>query len=295
MEDIFVREDIAKPENRINLALFHLQMNEIFHSWFCGKLGLPTSSLIYPTKNLAGDRPDLVIKNSGIILGYIEVELGDENQTQLLAYRKKYQSENRRVYSITGKSYHRSDLSLEEISEFLGVALSKMTHTQTYLSMLYLKELIDAYSGNFQSNTRSAVSNEMLNTPFVSRLLDALKDYAPEPGQRRAIPGKYYLDTVSEKGFSLRVYSHLSTVQSKSLALLSISNGRDNIMFASSDKYRKYLSHKNTSSVERWISFVQYTLGAPIHKLPENGRFELNISTALMHIDELVEVIKPIF
>ena len=32
MNDIFVREDIAKPENRVNLALFHLQMDDKFHN-----------------------------------------------------------------------------------------------------------------------------------------------------------------------------------------------------------------------------------------------------------------------
>lgn len=37
-DDIFVNEDISKPENRINLALFHLQMNSNFHNWFFNKL-----------------------------------------------------------------------------------------------------------------------------------------------------------------------------------------------------------------------------------------------------------------
>lgn len=295
MKDIFVREDIAKPENRINLAIFHLQMNESFHQWFCSKLGIPISSLIYPTKNLSGDRPDLAVKNDGVLLGYIEVELGDENQPQLNAYRKKYQTDNCKVYSITGKSYHRSDLSLEEIGAFLTEKIMNATLSQTYLSMLYLRELIDTYSGDTSSNTRSAVSSEVLNTPFVSRLLEALKNYAPEPHQRRAEPGKYYCDTVGEKGFSLRVYSHRSSVSTKSLSLLAISNGRDGIIFQSAYKYRKYLSHKNPADIERFISFIHGTLGAPINTLPENSRCEIAISTVAKNLDGLIEVIIPIF
>jgi len=294
MKDIFVREDIAKPENRINLAIFHLQMNERFHNWFCGKLSIPASSLIYPTKNLAGDRPDLVIKNNGALLGYIEVELGDENHSQLSAYRQKYQTENCKVYSITGKANHRSALSLHEIGEFLSEMINHTPHAQTYLSMLYLIELIDTYSGSTPSTTRNAASNEVLNSPFVSRLLDGLKNYAPDPYQRKAEPGKYYCDTVGEKGFSLRVYSPRSTVTTKSLALLSISNGRDSIIFASADKYRKYLSHKKASDVEPFIGFIQITLGAPILTLPENSRCELPISVVTKNLDGLIEVIKPI-
>lgn len=294
MKDIFVREDIAKPENRVNLALFHLQMNEAFHHWFCSKLGIPLSSLIYPIKNLSGDRPDLAIKNNGTLLGYIEVELGDENQPQLSAYRKKYQTENCKVYSITGKSYHRSDLSLEEISEFLSEKINNAAHSQTYLSMLYLRELIDTYSGNTASTARTEVSSEVLNTPFVSRLLDALKNYAPEPVQRKAVPGKYYCDTVGEKGFSLRVYSPASSVATKSLSLLAISGGRTAIIFQSAQKYRKYLSHKNPSDVELFINFIQITLGAPIKTLPENSRCELPISIVTKNLDGLIEVLKPI-
>lgn len=294
MKDIFVREDIAKPENRVNLALFHLQMNEDFHIWFCSKLCIPTNSLIYPTKNLLGDRPDLAIKNNGTLLGYIEVELGDENQPQLSAYRKKYQTENSRVYSITGKSHHGSDLSLEEISEFLSERINNTPHSQAYLSMLYLRDLIDAYSDNTASNKRSAVNNEVLNSPFVSRLLEGLKNYAPDPDLKKAVPGRYYCDTIGKNGFSLRVYSHISTDSNKSVALLSISSGREYIMFQSVQKYRKYLDHKNPADVERFISFVQNTLRAPINALSETRRHNVPISIVTKNLDGLIEVIKPI-
>ncbi len=119
MEDIFVREDIAKPENRVNLALFHLQMDEGFHKWFCEELQLPVSAIIYPTENLSGDRPDLIVKDGDKTIGYIEVELGDENKSQLSTYRYKYANDKTKIFSITGKSFHNSDLSLEEISAFL--------------------------------------------------------------------------------------------------------------------------------------------------------------------------------
>src|SRR5437879_4506424 len=38
--DLFVREDVAKPENRVNLALFSLMLVPAFRRWFLGRLNL---------------------------------------------------------------------------------------------------------------------------------------------------------------------------------------------------------------------------------------------------------------
>lgn len=292
MKDIFVREDIAKPENRLNLALFHLQMDEGFHKWFCEKLKIPVSSIIYPTENLLGDRPDLIVKNADRTIGLIEVELGDENKSQLSSYRNKYGSDEIKILSISGKSFHRSDLSLEEIKDFLSNNLNKLSNKQKVLSAEYLIKLINTYSNNNPTNTRNPVSDEVLNRLFVSRLLFSLEDFKPEPNQKRAISGKYYIDTNGEKGFSFRVYSVEST--SRSISLLSITKGRDFITFLSAEKYRKYLNHKNESDVECWINFIQNNLKLPINKINFAARLESPISTVEKYFDDLIKVIIPL-
>lgn len=294
MKDIFVKEDIAKHENRVNLALFHLQMDEDFHKWFCEKLSIPISSIIYPTENLSGDRPDFIVKNAERIIGYIEVELGDENKSQLSTYRYKYESDQTKIYSITGKSIQKSDLSLEEISSYLSRKLDTLSNNQKVLSAQYLIKLIDTYSNNNLTYTRNPVSDEVLNRPFVSKLLSALEDYKPEPNQKRAESGKYYCDTNSEKGFSFRVYSVESTLQTKSISLLSITKGRDFITFLSADKYRKYLNHRDESDVENWINFIQNNLKLPIHKISFAGRREAPIALVEKYSDELINVIVPL-
>ncbi len=294
MKDIFVREDIAKPENRVNLALFHLQMDEGFHKWFCEKLQLPVSAIIYPTENLSGDRPDLIVKDADRTIGYIEVELGDENKSQLSTYRYKYASDQTKIFSITGKSFHKSDLSLEEISTFLSNKLDTLSNKQKVISAQYLIKLVDTYSNNNLSYTRNPVSDEVLNRPFVSKLLSALEDFVPDPNQKRAESGKYYCDTNSEKGFSFRVYSVESTLQTKSISLLSITKGRDFITFLSADKYRKYLNHRSESDVENWINFIQNNLKLPINKISFAGRRESPISSVEKYFDELIKVIVPL-
>ncbi len=294
MKDIFVNEDISKPENRVNLALFHLQMVNDFHNWFCKKLNIPESSLIYPIENLSGDRPDYVVKNDNKIIGYIEVELGDENKSQLLRYRNKYENENIKIFSITGKPAHNSDLSLEEIGNFLKNNLPNFANQQIVLSAKYLIKLIETFSKNTPTKSRNPVSEEVLNRPFVKRLLEALKDYQPESNLRRAVPGKYYCDTTSKKGFSFRVYSVESTLQTKSISLLSITKGRDFITFLSAEKYRKYLNHKNESDVENWINYIQNVLKLPIDKINFAQRLEAPISSVEKHFDELIKVIVPL-
>src|ERR1035437_2697810 len=119
MHNIFVKEDIAKPENRVNLAIFHLQMVDEFHNWFCNKLNISNEAIIFPTENLDGDRPDFIIKEENHIHGYIEVELGGENKFQLSSYRGKYETDKRRIFSITGKIAQGSDLGLDEIKSYL--------------------------------------------------------------------------------------------------------------------------------------------------------------------------------
>lgn len=289
MKDIFVREDIAKPENRVNLALFHFQMEDDFHKWFCGKLSIPISSIIYPTENLYGDRPDFIVKNAGKIIGYIEVELGDENKSQLSTYRYKYKSDQVKIYSITGKSFQKSDLSLEEISTYLSSKLDKLSNDQKGLSAQYLIKLIETYSNNILSYTRNPVSDEVLNRPFVNKLLYALEDHKPDDNQNRAEPGKYYIDTNSPKGFSFRVYSPIAT--QKSTSLLSITKGRDYITFLSEEWYRKYLDHKSEIDVNNWINFITQDLKLPINTVMLKGRLEISVSTVDKHFEKLLTLV----
>lgn len=289
-QNIFVNEDISKPENRLNLALFHLQMDDAFHAWFCGKLGLDTGALFYPTENLQGDRPDFAVEHKGKIIGYVELELGDENMAQLQRYRGNYESTGIKVYSITGSRHHHSDLGLDEIAQWLQS--NKFSNPQKHLSAQYACRLIDTFANGKGSNTRSQVSDTMKEHPFVSALLTLLQDVQPNASHTRPYPGSYYCDTVGEKGFSLRVSSPKST--SKSLSLLSISGGRNQVTFLSATKYRKYLGHKPQASVDDWISFLEQRLNLPISRMTETERCNQSIDAVMKHLDELARLVKTL-
>jgi hypothetical protein len=53
MKEIHSKEDTSKPENRVNLTLFHLLILDKLRNFIQNKLGLPLDSVISPSPNLA--------------------------------------------------------------------------------------------------------------------------------------------------------------------------------------------------------------------------------------------------
>jgi len=267
MEDLFVREDISKPENRINLAIFHLMMVDEFREWFYRKLNIDRSSVIYPVTNSGGNRPDMIIKNGSKTTGCIEVELGSENVSQTQTYSQHYE----RIYTISGLKSHNTDLSLEEVKDFINNVDKSSYNPQQVLSMTYLSKLIETYIYGFESNTRTQISEKVSEHSFFKVIIDSLQDIISD-SISKIYPGEIVIDTVKDEGFSLKVYSSLSN--NKKLALISRSGGRDTIIFQSADKYKHYLSDK-PEEVIKWIEFVDNELHGNISSLGKNNRISI--------------------
>jgi len=269
MNDMFVREDISKPENRINLAIFHLLMIDEFREWIFNKLNIDVNSTVYPVTNSGGNRPDMIIKNGEKVIGCIEVEIGNENVSQTLAYSKCYD----RVFTISGLKRHNSDLSLEHVKDFINAAERSKFNSQQILSLNYLSKLIDSYIYGFDTNSRTQISEKVSGHPFFNKIIKELSDLISGDFSK-IYPGQIGIDTVKDEGLSLKVYSRLSN--NNKLALISRSGGRDTIIFQSALKYRKYLSNK-PEAVERWIEFVDGQLNGDIKTLDENKRVSIPI------------------
>jgi len=269
MDDLFVNEDISKPENRINLAIFHLLMINEFKSWFCKKLNIDLSSVIYPVKNSGGSRPDLIIKNDSKDIGCIEIELGSENLSQTQTYSFNYE----KVYTICGLNKHNACLSLEEIKDYLRDFDIAKLNPQQSLSVKYLIKLIDTYIYGFGSNVRTQISDKVSEHPFFKKIISSLSDIV-STNISKIYLREIVIDTVKDEGFSLKVYSGLST--NKKLALISRSGGKDTVIFQSAQKYKKYLPNK-PEPVNKWIEFVEIDLNGDITSLGENNRISIPI------------------
>lgn len=293
INDMFVKEDISKPENRINLAIFHLQMYENFHDWFMAKLNLKKEFIVYPMKNDLGVRPDYIIKNGHQIVGYAEVECG-QNVSQLECFKGKFEKNGIKVYSICGRKYYDCDLSLEEIKDFCAAELKKeLLAPQIKLSLNYLRELIElSLMQNINNNIRTKVNWEFVkNHEFLWPLLAKLADVDMVEGSVRPYRGRIFYDTVKEKGFSLRVYSPEGA--RKQIALLSVSGGRDTVIFQAAHKYKKYLCDRNFNDVNKWINFICAT-GYDINMLAENDRVEIPLSAIVDKVDNFASIIKKL-
>ena len=57
IDDLFVNEDVSKPENRVNLALFSVMQQDWFREWFLKSLDLPSDAVVYPPKNVGESSP----------------------------------------------------------------------------------------------------------------------------------------------------------------------------------------------------------------------------------------------
>lgn len=285
---IFFKEDTSKPENRTNLAFFSILMIPEVHDFVCDRLKIPRDLIILPSPNLQTEefdlcqRPDFKIVKSlqeSHVIGYIEVELGREDEPQIGSYRA---STPNQVYSIVGKRMYtqeqngRGDLSLEEIAEFVTRHITHYGNCQQTASMLLFTKLVQYYviEGNFStSSKRALISDKMVSTPLVQMIIDFFgKDRIRMEG--RVTRGLLSLDTIKENGFSLRVYSSETTM---GFSLMSRSKGRAMIEFPSLIKLLKYFPHHKSAAEH--FSDVIFNLGArEIKTLPERNRASLGLN-----------------
>lgn len=288
-DDIFVNEDISKPENRINLALFHLQMNSDFHNWFFNKLNLDTNSILYPVKNIKGTRPDYVIKTiDDKTIGFIEVECGTDLE-QFSRFKNIHETEDVKVYSVFGLKKHFPDISLEEIKEYIESNSDSFVNVQELLSSKYLVELINNTIYTIKDTKRQPVNEDFINSnTFLKELLNKFEYLGIDKDIdiNKPIPGHVYYDTNKDKGFSLKVYS--SKGVKKGISLLNISGGRPYINFQSEEKYRDYLRHKSEKTIDEWINFISNVLKYPIKTLKYNGKQAVPINIVHQNMDELI-------
>ena len=277
-DDLFVNEDISKPENRVNLALFSLMQQDWFREWILKRLRLPADAVVYPPTNVHGRRPDLKVARDGSELAMIEVELGT-NLGQAEDYRKQFAT----VKTIWGKRESGSDLSLEEVAEFLEGPRS--LSPQTRFNVEHLRKLIiKGLSEHSSSGGRGNVSEEMWEHRLVVALRDRLGDRLEATTNRIAI-GHLKADTVGKEGFSLKVNRRDTNGE---VALFSISGGA-HLIFPSRQKLNRCLPN-HRAEVDAYMSLIT-TMGCDVDVRRGNARpplpLDRNLDAILGKVDEL--------
>ena len=281
-DDLFVREDISKPENRVNLALFSVMQQDWFREWILNRLGLPSDAVVYPPMNVGARRPDLKVVRDGSELAMIEVELGT-NRVQAEDYRDHFC----KVKTIWGKREYGGDLSLEEVAEFVAGFLEEpgSLSPQTRINVQHLNKLIEeGLAGHSPSGERGPVSEEMWGHSLVVALRVRLGDRLEATTKRVGI-GCLKADTVGKQGFSLKVNRR---DKSKYVALLSINSGQD-LIFPSRQKLSRCLPNRQ-AEVDAYMSLVT-TMGCDVDVHGDNARprlpLDANLEAVLGRVDEL--------
>jgi hypothetical protein len=302
-KDIHFKEDTAKPENRTNLSLFSILMIPEIHSLVCNRLEIPEDVIVFPSPNLVTEefgstlRPDFAATKAYAQtenpIAYIEVELGKEDELQVQRYREELKVP---VYSIVGRKDYlenggRGDLSLEEIYEIAMESKEFCPNTQKYASLDLFCTLVKHYiiDGNFTaSNKRSSLSEEMMNSPLIQKVLRFFWDDILLEGGHIG-RGKILLDTIGEKGFSFRVYCRKS--KNRGFSLMSRTSGRNEITFPSLCKLRKYFPQKE-SETELFAKTIADFGDDEIYHLGEHQRAKLPIEKVEDNFDRIGNVLK---
>ena len=215
----------------------------------------------------------------------IEVELGTDLR-QAEDYRMQFDA----VKAIWGKKKSRSDLSLEEVAEFLEE--SRCLSPQTKINVQHLSKLIEGgLSEHSSSRERGNVSQEMWENRLVTALRDRLGDRLEATTKRIRI-GHLKADTVGKEGFSLKVNRRDRTGE---VALFSISGGA-HLIFPSRQKLNRCLpSHR--AEVGAYMSLIT-TMGCDVDVCGENARPRLpldpNLDAVLSKVDELARCFKAL-
>ena len=283
---IFVNEDVSKPENRLNLALLGLMNVPRFREWIIQRLSLPKDSVFYPPQNSTANlRPDLVVTSSTTekVYGWVEVELGSENSAQIKDYRDSFEE---RVISIVGQGSD-GDLSLKEIAGELVEWLPEL-NAQQRISADIVITLIDQKAGRGAAYDYIDPEPQIKNLPIMRMFEQYLGDIL-RFGTPPVPPGKVLITTITQKGWTLRVFAPGALGRSVSL-MWDQSLGRGVIRVPSAERLLRCLPEAGRAISD--FNERMQKLGFDLEKIKSPQSVAVPEQTILATIDDLAPPIR---
>lgn len=279
---LFINEDVSKPENRVNLALFSLMLIEDFRKWLLQKLSLPQNSIIYPPQNMKGFRPDFVVVADDRVVAWIEVELGAENGVQMKSYRSAF---NEPVRSIVGSESDHGDVSLEAIAHVLNIEYFQGLDRQQSVSIGIFTKLVNVLKSQSRQFNYTDPNEAIRINPLINQLQNHL-GFVLQFGVPPIISGVAQVSTITQKGWTIRVYSKVSKSGSVSL-MWNQSNG---IRIPSYERLLRCLPSA-VDAIDGYRALLQ-SLGVDIRTISEAQSLLINESLLLSNIVQLAACIR---
>ena len=162
---------------------------------------------------------------------------GETDPEQVSRFRKRL---GEPIYTIWGLEGDGGHLSLEQMAEFLDKRMQEDDLSpQVRANVTHLRGLIEiGLYGYRPLSKRVEVSNDMKNHWLVRVLCESLGDRLNFELSRIG-PDEIKADTLGSGGFSLRVFSKVST--SGEVSIMNITAGRDEVNFSARQHLEQYL------------------------------------------------------
>ena len=284
--EIFVNEDVSKPENRLNLAMLALLNVATFRQWFLHRLGLPEDAVVYPPQHIRGNlRPDYVVTSPdrSVVHAWVEVELGTANAAQLAQYRTLEE----RIISIVGSGTAADDLTLEEVVSSIRDLLPDFD-AQAQVAGEMVITLVRAKVGAAGLTEYTDPDAQLRERPAIRALRDRLGDII-QFGTPPVPQGKLMITTITQSGWTLRVFARGAKDKSVSI-MWGQSSGGPNLRVPSIDKLRQYLPDAG-QTVGEYGSAIE-RLGVRMGPIKWAGSAAVPEQAVVDAIDDLAPIIR---
>ena len=283
-DDLFIGDQLDKPENRMNHVLFGLFINNEYRREILRQLDMSENAIIYKPKDQiwggTSARPDFAIESyDGRILAYIEVEL-DKDPAQLDRYRRHAGVP---VYSF-GREDRDHNITLQTLVKIAEDISEEGPDPQFVLMVRHFAKQVSEASGIRKSPPRGPVKAEMLKTPLGKALTTAGMVNWGEDAPKR---GRFYGWTRGPNGLGVGVFSRQSN--DKIVSLFYLQAGRPIIHFRSYSRLVEYLPDRR-AELDAWADFIELRLGGDTRTIGrrETSPAELNLVEA--NVVELLDV-----
>ena len=276
--DIFINEDLTKPENRLNMVIFGLLVNNCFRHRFLQALGIHQDAVIYKPADLEGDRPDFAIEDlEGNLVGYIEVEW-DQDLEQFERYKRKAQPLE--VYSIGGSGTAGHSITLIQLVALAWEAYEDDPVPQLELMVRHLQLQVKKAPPSHQPP--APVQNQLL-TPLGQALKAAgIINWGDAP----VTPGNLYMNARSAGGLSVRGYSAKSG--DKTVSIFHCSSNSSTVSFTKLDHLEDYLPDQE-EKLDRWARFLEASLRTDITLRNSSGYCDVAVERIEAVLSRLIE------
>lgn len=144
--------------------------------------------------------------------------------------------------------------------------------------------------GKGDSNKRTKISEQIRNSLVISEIFKNINNDKIKENKTRIGQDEILINTISEKGFSIRIYSRKAS--ERTLSVMSRSGGKNTIEFPNYDKMKYYLN--NDDFINKYCNLLLELGTYDIKKISGEKRVSLKLEVVENNIEKFIDCLKLI-